>query len=118
MNRFLLNHPPTRHAPAEALLYFESPPVVQFDRKYLHLKSDLLWGDLVQFKRVNSLKFGRTVIVEFKVTSDHSVQALAPGFSSEVHSHFLYFLAEEIYGVPATVVQLTVLARRKVTCEQ
>ena len=118
MNRFLLNQPPTRHMPAQALIYLESPPVVQFDRKYLHLKSDLLWGDIVQFKRVNSLKIGSTVIVEFKVQSDHTVQALAPGFSAEIHSHFLYFLAEETYGFPATVVQLTVLARRRVACEQ
>ena len=118
MERYLLNRPPTRPTPAEALLYFESPPVFQFTQKYLHLKSDLRWGDLVQFKRVNSLKIGMTVIVEYKVTSDHSVWASAPCLSSEVHAHWLYFMAEEIYGVPASVVQLTVMARRKVTCEQ
>ena len=118
MESYLLNRPPTRPVPPEALLSFESPPVFQFNQKYLHFTSDLRWGDLVQFKRVYSLKIGTTVIVEYKVTSDHAVWASAPCFSFEVHAHWLYFMAEEIYGVPTTVVQLTVLARRKVTCEQ
>ena len=117
MERFLLSYPPNRQELPEALLVFESPPVFSIDKKYLHLRSELRWGDIIQFKRVNSLKIQDTVIVEYKINSEHRVWATAPNFSREMCAHWLYLLAEERWGVPVHLVQLTVLARRRVHCE-
>jgi hypothetical protein len=117
MERFLLSHPPSRQEFPEALIVFDSPPVFNVDKKYLYLKSELRWGDLIQFKRINSLKIQNMLIVEYRVNSEHRVWASAPGLSREAYAQWLYLLAEERWGVPVNLVQLTVLSRRRVHCE-
>jgi len=117
MERYLLIHPPRRQIMPEAVIRFDSLPVSRFDEKYLHFRSDLLWGDLVQYKRVNSVRIGDTVIVKYKVNSSHRVWTTTPSYSHEIFADWAYLMAEEKWGIPVDLVQLTVLARRRVHCE-